>query len=199
MKTQKNGTLAWFVALAVVAALSWLIVDVRQARRSVKMTQTVGNGRGIYMLMFAAEMDAYNSGSPRVFPTTNWPSSTAYFNAGATNIFADVEPSFFSSPGIPPAAQWPMQPENNAWSLNGSYTNWEGVSSEIPLLFTRNLRFRRSESGEVEPYLVDVEPFGKLGCVVVTVGGATKRLLRNTLQFAAADAKPEDVAHILNP
>ena len=192
-----------FVAasLGAIGVVLFVVHGVTASRRSAKMTQTAGNARGIYMLMFAAEMDAYEAGAPSVYPspTREWSSSTAYFNAGSTNIFADVEPSFFSAPGIAAATQWPMTAANNAWSLNASFANAEFAPSETPFIFTRNLRFRVDDSGKVKPYLTDEEPFGKLGCVVVTLGGSTKRLMPKNLGLAAPNTDPEHVAHILRP
>ncbi|MDA1189763.1 MAG: hypothetical protein O2854_08835 [Chloroflexi bacterium] len=165
------------------------------------MTATVSNGRGIFMLMYAAEMDAYEAGEPTTYPTPTsaWTSSTAYFNACKSTVFSDVSAAFFAAPEIPPAREWPMKSENNAWALNASFTNAAEAPSDVPFLFTRNLRFRPRPTGGVEAYLVDAPPFGSKGCVIVTFGGATKRLFPRDLHLAVDEAKPEFVQHVLQP
>ena len=165
------------------------------------MTQTAGQGRGIYMLMYAAEMDACfgGSGAPSVYPTTNSVSSTAYFNSGASDMFADTGPSFFSSPGIPWTTNWPMRSEHNAWCLNVSFTNAEYAAPGVPFLFTRNLHFELRSNGQVRPYLTSERPFGKHGAVVVTFGGATMKLLQKDLHLVTESARASDVGAIIRP
>ncbi|MDA0577349.1 MAG: hypothetical protein O3B24_04550 [Verrucomicrobia bacterium] len=190
-----GGVIVLTLAGLVVVKVNSVLID----RHGSRMTQTASNARGIYMLMFPAEMDAFTAGAPSVYPTTNWSSSTDYFNAASNTIFADVAPSFFSAPGIPYSAAWPLTTSNNAWCLNASFTNSEEAHPDTPLLFTRNLRFRTNDAGTVHPYLVDIPPFGKKGCVVVGFGGLTRKLLKQDLHLAVPSTPPEHLSLILTP
>ncbi len=55
MKKYAPSALVGVVAVVIVAAVAWFIIQARQARPYPSMSQTAGNARGIYMLIFAAK------------------------------------------------------------------------------------------------------------------------------------------------
>ncbi len=170
------------VVIAIIAILAALLLPaVSKARRSAKMTQTANNGRGIYMLMFAAEMDAFAVGRPGVYPSrTSTMSTTQYFIDNKETIFRDVGFGFFSAPNTEVAEdEAGFTAAANAWCITRGVG--ENTEAEVPFLFTKNVTGSTLPSGV--PTLDANEVFGSEGVVVVTAGGATKRLLPNDLSI----------------
>ncbi|MDA0576576.1 MAG: prepilin-type N-terminal cleavage/methylation domain-containing protein [Verrucomicrobia bacterium] len=191
MKTRSNRShLASFtliellVVIAIIAILAALLLPaVAKARRSAKMTQTSNNGRGIYMLLFAAEMDAFSVGGGAVYPDSSTANSTSFFKSNSVAIFRDVSAAFFSAPSVPAAADWiSFAAENNAWCISKDVG--ENTPSDTPFMFTKNVS---DTTLPVLPTLPSVAlesvPFGQEGLVVVTAGGATKKLLANDFRL----------------
>lgn len=167
------------VVIAIIAILAALLLPaVSKARRSAKMTQTANNGRGIYMLLFASEMDAFSVGGAKVYPVDADSSSTTYFSGHQSDIFRDIVPSFFSAPDIPAASNWTsFAAANNAWCITKNIG--ENTPGDVPFLFTRNVQ----GTALTVPTAATLSgnPFGSEGVVAVSAGGATKKLLPSDL------------------
>ena len=134
------------VVIAIIAILAAILVPaVSDALLRGRLTQTVSNGKNIYVALFAQEMtDAVfmrgapypNSGDTNV----SFTESTSYFKWVVTNNIMNVPYSFFAAPGVTPTQGTnaiDFTSVNNAWCIASRIT--EATVDGTPLLFTRNL------------------------------------------------------------
>jgi prepilin-type N-terminal cleavage/methylation domain-containing protein len=166
------------VVIAIIAILAALLLPaVAAARRNAKMTQTLNNGRSIYLMLFAEEMDRYAAGRPSIYPKDSG-NSTDYFTAYKDSVFKDIQYSYFGAPDVGPAtnaAEW--GPDMNAWCITADMG--EDTASEVPFLFTKNIPGAQLPGTSV-PELTGV-PFGQQGAVVVFFGGGVKKLKQDDM------------------
>lgn len=165
------------VVIAIIAILAALLLPaVARARKSAKLTQTVSNGRNLFTLLFAEDMDAFAAGTSSPFPKTgDFTTSTLYFQDMMDRGKLEVEPAFFAAPGIDPApAGQDLATANNAWCMTLDIS--EKSASETPVLFTQNIEPNISLRSGNDHTLSDRDPFGQEGAVAVYVGGAARKL-----------------------
>ncbi len=173
------------VVIAIIAILAALLLPaVARARRSAKMTQTVNNGRNIFTLLFAEDMDRFARGASSPYPKTGGPdgTSTEYFNRMMGNGTLVVDASYFAAPGVGPDSGTTLDGGSNAWSIVMDIS--ESSSAETPVLFTRNVDIG-SAVGPLRPandhILTSDDPFGTLGAVAVYFGGAARKLTPDSM------------------
>ena len=171
------------VVIAIIAILAALLLPaVARARRSAKMTQTVNNGRNIFTLLFAEDMDRFARGETSPYPEDNgqYATSTAYFNTMMGSGVLGVDASYFGAPGVGPDGGSTLTITGNAWCVTMDIS--ESSTAETPVIFTRNISPNTTLSVANDHTLdPDEDPFGSLGAVAVYFGGAARKLVENAL------------------
>ncbi|MFC1453099.1 prepilin-type N-terminal cleavage/methylation domain-containing protein [Verrucomicrobiota bacterium] len=165
------------VVIAIIAILAALLLPaVAKARKRAKMMQTLNNGRGLFTLLFADDMEKFAQGERSPFPRTvdNYQDSTEYFKAKVEDGTLNVAFSFFAAPGVDPATGTTFNAANNAWCMTLDIT--DNNRAQTPVLFTRNVRLNGNDTGGDAELVEDRDPFGDSGCIVVYLGGGASTL-----------------------
>ena len=178
------------VVIAIIALLAAILTPaINNALLKGRMTQVVGNGRGLYVLLFSQEMD--NPLGLQTSGSAQWPSKAAYANSSlyfatlVTNDSFGISYNFFAAPGIPPAkdvtefttAQADGKPRN-AWCIAEDVT--DKLPATTPVLFTQNIALQGKTLNGNFSLNSAADPFGARGCVIVQRGGAAFSLDKNT-------------------
>lgn len=192
------------VVIAIIALLASILVPaVQNALLRGSVTQTLSNGRSIYLSAFAKSLDNIivqdsSIGYPadqNYDPVNGYDNSTDFFIDLVTNKVMQVPFSFFSAKGVTPAKTTDpteFTAVNNAWCVVANLT--DGSGDGVPFLFTRNLNIQ-SELDEGKTDLkslmnANATPFGDKVVVVVTKGGSSYSLQEDQItwkNFNAAD------------
>lgn len=169
------------VVIAIIAILAALLLPaVAKARKSAKMMQTLNNGRGIFTLLFADDMEKFAMGEDTPFPKSgDYADSTAYFDAKVGDGTLNVDFSFFSAPGLTPATGTTFAAANNAWCITEDIS--EKSPSQTPVLFTKNIDIA-GDTIDGKASLSDRDPFGNEGAVGVYLGGGATKLGRSSVE-----------------
>lgn len=168
------------VVIAIIAMLaSILIPAVTKALTNAAMTQTTSNGRAIYLSAFSDQLDnmvTAGAGSSAWPASTNYSSSSKYFQYLVDEEIMQVAPSFFSAKGLASADKIEdLGSANNAWRLVVDIT--DSIKDGVPFLYTLNFPFENSiPTGDALFKFNAVDPFGVAGGVVVQKGGAAMAL-----------------------
>ena len=200
------------VVIGIIAILASLLIPViQQARLKAKLTETMANGRSIYMALFARSIEnpldtipAWPQGVRGTDPATRqWQNSTTFFKWVVTAGIMEVSFDFFSAEGTDKEVS--IDPDQftrneNAWAVT------VGVNGDMqdgaPVLFTANIG--RSNGGRLfqadqEPFLrPDAEPFGDAACVVVFKGGSVVTLDTDNLTTNTFN-EPGATNYVINP
>ena len=184
------------VVIAIIAILAALLLPaVAKARRSAKMMQTLSNGRGIYTLLFADDLDKFSMGEVSPFPKVAdaYSDAAAYFKVMMTNDVLDVAPSFFAAPDIVPADTIAtFSGDNNAWCI--TLDLGEDNRAQTPVLFTRNIDVPGDvlTAGKNSTLQDGAAPFGRMGAVVINLGGGavkvSTRSVKKVMDGGATDS-----------
>lgn len=172
------------VVIAIIAILAALLLPaVARARRSARMMQTVNNGRNIFTLLFAQDMDDFAMGKASPYPrsTGSDGTSTAYFTRMKNTGKLEVELSYLAAPGIDPATGGTFTADNNAWCMVTDVS--DGSPAQLPVLFTRNIDGGTALKGATAHELMDEEPFRTEGAVVVFFGGSASKLTEDAMDL----------------
>ncbi len=186
------------VVIAIIALLAAILVPaVQNALLKGTITQTVSNGRSIYLSTFSKALDnvviqdssqvdwPQSSGTDPEAETT-FDNSTDFFIHLVTNRIMNVPFSFFAAKGITPARgndPADFEGDNNAWNLTAGLS--DGVLEGIPFLFTKNLGIDvltevADLRGEIDGR---AQPFGDKALVVVTKGGSSFSLQEEAITY----------------
>jgi len=169
------------VVVAIILIIASLLLPVvAKARRMAKMTKTMNNGRGIFLSIFAEDLDRFaRDRTENLYPnSTDYSDSTTYFTDMVADDVVETDFSFFAAPGVPAATGTTFSADNNAWSVTADLT--AESPPDVPAMFTRNVDISELPTGGQSPSL-DGDPFGGEGCVVVYMGGSAKRMLNSDL------------------
>ena len=179
------------VVIAIIALLAAILTPaINNALLKGRMTQTIGNGKGLYTLLFSQEMN--NPLGLQTQGTAEWPQAGVYKNKTSSDYFVElvtneangISYNFFIAAGSPPAkdqaefttAQADGKPRN-AWCIALDVS--DRLPATTPVLFTQNIDLSGSRLNGTFS-LSDNEPFGKRGCVVVQRGGSAFSLDKNS-------------------
>ncbi|OGV44437.1 MAG: hypothetical protein A2X46_06005 [Lentisphaerae bacterium GWF2_57_35] len=177
------------VVIAIIALLAAILTPaISKALVRGRLTQAVGNGTGLYKLMFSAELDnpmqlkaKGNADWPK---SADWPSgdSSAFFAAIVTNtVFGGaISYNFFALSGIEAAqteAEFLDGKIRNAWCIALDVS--DTMPASTPTIFTQNIKLNGNALNQFVG-IVDTVPFGKRGSVVVQRGGGALILDENT-------------------
>lgn len=191
------------VVIAIIAILAAILVPaVNDALKRGSMTQTVSNGRSIYLSLFAKQMEnvvvqdsASFPANTTLDPVNGFLTSTAFFRQMVTNKSMNVAFNFFAAKGVTPyKGTDPNQftEANNAWCLVANMV--ESTPDATPLLFTRNLDLQTDlQEGETDLRTKldgTASPYGDYGVAVVVKGGSAFSLVKDQViyeNFNAAD------------
>ena len=180
------------VVVAIIAVLAGLLLPaVLKAWKSAQMTQTMNDGRQIYVALFGKQMTDLvlrqeGIGYPKynVAPFNFQTSNDVFMKMVADGIL-DVDLSYFSAPGLQVATG-----SNNfnaascAWCITAGLG--EQTPDEMPFLFTKNVDYGTAGNPTLANVntntLLDAQkaPFGDFGAVVITKGGAYKPMAKDT-------------------
>lgn len=163
------------VVIAIIAILAALLFPgVQGAINRARLTNLANNGRQMYVAMFAKMMapEVVSGAVQFRYPdSTNYPTSTQYWEYMVTNRLINVDFSFFSGPGLQAARGTDpnsFAAENNAWSAVANLA--EQDQDTVPLFVTRNLTITALGQA-VSPTTIDGSLSVK-GIVSVTKGGS---------------------------
>ncbi len=184
------------VVIAIIALLAAILVPaVQNALLKGTITQTVSNGRSIYLSTFSKALDnvVIQDSSQVDWPQssdsdaeTTFDTSTDFFKYLVENQIMNVPFSFFAAKGVSPARG--TEPEdfegrNNAWNLTAGLT--DAIPEGIPFLFTKNLdRDNLDETDDLRGEIAETaRPFGNKALVVVSKGGAGFSLQEEAITY----------------
>jgi prepilin-type N-terminal cleavage/methylation domain-containing protein len=171
------------VVIAIIAILAALLLPaVARARRSARMMQTVNNGRNIFTLLFAQDMDDFAMGKKSPYPQNGeFSTSTEYFENMVSRGKLDVSLSYFAAPGVDPATGGTFTADNNAWAIVEDIS--DGSPAQLPVLFTKNIDGAAALDSNNGHILTDDEPFRTEGSVVVFFGGSAAKLTADAMDL----------------
>ncbi len=136
------------VVIAIIAILAALLFPgVQGAINRARLTNMANNGKQLYTAMFAKMMSPEVVSGSVLFSypdSTNYTTSTMYWEYMVTNKLINVDFSFFAGPGV--AAVKSIDPAqfsgvNNAWSIVANLL--ENDQDTIPMFVTRNLNITK--------------------------------------------------------
>lgn len=173
------------VVIAIIAILAAILTPaVNLALFRGRLTRMTSDGRGLYILLFAQELE--NPLGLVTKQSADWPKkneytdSTEYFATLVTNKNFNLSYGFFAGPGMTPAedaTEFLDSELRNAWCIAEDVS--DTMPSDSPVLFTQNV--------DSSPTVADFNgltagalPFGDRACVVVTRGGPAYTLDENT-------------------
>ena len=181
--TRKKGfsLIELLMVIAIIAILVGLLFPaIRSALRRARMTETLNNGRNLYLSIFSDAIDEPDI-LPRSSGANSFANSTDYWKSLVSNGTVDVTFDFFSADGLPKyPGQDPAQfsADQNAWCIAADVS--EATRNMTPVLFTRNIEVEKlDDSLDDEPS--ENAPFGTHGVATVYRDGSAKMLKRRQL------------------
>jgi prepilin-type N-terminal cleavage/methylation domain-containing protein len=176
------------VVIAIIALLAAILAPaVTKALLRGQVTQTISNGRNLFVLLFSKQLDnplglATASGGAS-WPITDdaWADSTDYFATLVTNASMNLSYNFFAASGIRAAtseAEFLDGQLRNAWSIALDVDDTFKASS--PVLFTQNIILTGKDLTQFDALDPEARPFGEKAAVVVGYGGSAFSLDQDT-------------------
>lgn len=181
------------VVIAIIALLAAILAPaVTKALLKGQVTQTMSNGRNLFMLLFAKDLDnplqlqtagtaAWPESNPSP-PATPFADSTAYFATLVTNPTFNLSYNFFSAPGVKAATtedEFTDGTLRNIWTVTLDVGS--GFKASSPVLFTQNITLGNNNNidsfDKMEP---NARPYGERAAVVVGYGGSAISLDQDT-------------------
>lgn len=181
------------VVIAIISLLAAILTPaINTALLKGRLTQALGNGSGLYKMLFAEEMAnplGLQSSSSASWPTQegvdngDYADSTDFFATLVTNDTLGLSYSFFALPGITAARSQTdfLDSElRNGWAITLDVS--DRMQANAPVIFTQNIILDGDLlDGAGDPLLDELsDPFGDRGAVIVWRGGSAFSLDRNT-------------------
>jgi prepilin-type N-terminal cleavage/methylation domain-containing protein len=178
------------VVIAIIALLAAILAPaVTKALLKGQVTQTMSNGRNLFVLLFSKQMDnplglATSSGNaswPMSTGNVTYNDSSAYFATLVTNSAFNLSYNFFIASGIPPAkdeTEFVGNTLHNAWCISLDVDDRFKASS--PVLFTQNINLTGKDLTQFVDLNAQAKPFGVKAAVVVGYGGSAFSIDQDT-------------------
>lgn len=175
------------VVIAIIALLAAILAPaVTKALLKGQVTQTMSNGRNLFVLLFSKDLDN-PLGLQTAGASASWPlqgdftDSTEYFATLVTNASFNLGYNFFVAPGIQAAKD---ETEFKDGELRNAWCIVEDVDASFkpstPVLFTQNIRLTSKEIGGFDDLDGGAKPYGTKAAVVVGYGGSAFSLDEST-------------------
>lgn len=178
------------VVIAIIALLAAILAPaVTKALLKGQVTQTMSNGRNLFVLLFSKQMDnplglqtASGSASwPASTDTTPaWTDSSQYFATLITNASFNLSYNFFSAPGIKVASDENDFVANlrNAWCITLDVD--DRFKASTPVLFTQNIILTGKDIQQFDKLDEQAKPYGNKAAVIVGYGGNAYQIDQDT-------------------
>jgi prepilin-type N-terminal cleavage/methylation domain-containing protein len=174
------------VVIAITALLTSLALpNILKALTKGQMTQTLSNGRQLYLATETMAMDASTGGSTVV----GWPgdAATPSFSKWATALSSGyISTNEFCKLSSAPGVQVAKMPTVAAETAFKIYPVQENSPSDTIFLITRNATVKGSGTDLTITLDPTVKPYGNQGCVIIHRGGDGVILLPQQLQSSRA-------------
>ena len=168
------------VVIAIIALLAAILAPaVTKALLRGQVTQTISNGRNLFVLLFSKQLDnplglAIQSGSaawPATDDTPPWTDSSQYFATLVTNASFNLSYNFFAASGIPVAEDEIDFKTNlrNAWCITLDVS--DNFRASTPVLFTQNITLTGRDISQFLELEETAKPYGTKAAVIVGYGG----------------------------
>ncbi len=164
------------VVIAIIGILAALLFPaITSALDKAKALRVSNNGKQIFMAIFDENVSRTALDLPSIWPTSGSnANSTVYFQMLIDEqILQGVDFSYFSAPGVTPAASTnsaDFTDVNNAWCITANIS--ERTAATVPFLFTKNITATDTAD---EPALdAAQDPFGDKFAIVITKGGSAR-------------------------
>lgn len=168
------------VVIAIIAVLAALIFPaVQGVLLRGRATGVVNTGKQLHTALFGDMTDPIKiaGGSTLTFQyprSTDYATSTEYFEYLIENRILSVNFDFFAAPGVvpadPPDDAEAFEAENNAWCIVADLRDNDNDS--LPLFFTRNLTL--NNLSEQPALSEELQPFQSRLMVSVSKGGSAR-------------------------
>jgi prepilin-type N-terminal cleavage/methylation domain-containing protein len=178
------------VVIAIIALLAAILAPaVTKALLRGQVTQTMSNGRNLFVLLFSKDLDN-PLGLQTASGSATWPEdgdyndSTEYFATLVTNAAFNLSYNFFAATGIRPATtedEFTDGSLRNAWAITEDVDGSFKASS--PVLFTQNIELTGGDLLQFQNIggpNGDALPYGERAAVVVGYGGSALSLDQDT-------------------
>ena len=177
------------VVIAIIALLAAILAPaVTKALLKGQVTQTMSNGRNLFVLLFSKQMDnplglQTASGSaawPSSTDTPPWADSSQYFATLVTNASFNLSYNFFIAPGIKVATDGNDFVTNlrNAWCITLDVD--DRFKASTPVLFTQNIELSGKDITQFTELDEQAKPYGNKAAVIVGYGGNAYQIDQET-------------------
>jgi len=189
-RTKAFTLIELLVVIAIIALLAAILAPaVTKALLKGQVTQTMSNGRNLFVLLFSKQLDnplglqTASGGASWPMTDDNHADSTIYFSTLVTNTAFNLSYNFFAAPGIRAATSetefLQANQLRNAWSIVLDVDDRFKASS--PVLFTQNIRLGGTRDitlfQDLNP---DAKPYGEKSAVIVGYGGSAFSIDQDT-------------------
>ncbi|HMO51339.1 MAG TPA: prepilin-type N-terminal cleavage/methylation domain-containing protein [Kiritimatiellia bacterium] len=167
------------VVIAIIALLAAILAPaVTKALLRGQVTQTMSNGRNLFVLLFSKDLDnplglQTASGSAAWPATGEFQDSTQYFATLVTNAAFNLSYNFFAASGVRPASteqEFLDAQLRNVWCITEDVDGSFKASS--PVLFTQNINLNGRNLDQFVRLEERARPFGTRAAVIVGYGGS---------------------------
>jgi len=175
------------VVIAIIALLAAILAPaVTKALLRGQVTQTMSNGRNLFVLLFSKDLDnplGLQTSGTAAWPTEDdaWANSTDYFATLVTNAAFNLSYNFFAATGVRAAtteAEFKDAELRNVWCIvqgvGGSF------KASSPVLFTQNITLTGEDITQFDSLNENARPYGTRAAVVVGYGGSAISLDADT-------------------
>ena len=174
------------VVIAIIALLAAILAPaVTKALLKGQVTQTISNGRNLFVLLFSKDLDnplglatvggaawpvsVASSGSTDVV----YPDTTSFFATLVTNPTFNINYNFFAAKGVTPAttsAQFTDGQLRNVWGM--AMDVGPSFKASSPVFFTQNITLQGNNLNGFQKLEEKARPFGTRAAVIVGYGGS---------------------------